>query len=66
MSAFRVAATVGGAISGTESDYEEENVPKVRVELTRGHPHRFLSAMLRVSDGVIEHGLVREFGYEPP
>jgi len=29
-----------------------------------GLPHRFLSAMLRAPDRVIEHGLVRIFGLE--
>jgi len=40
-------------------------VPKVRVGLTRGHPHRFLSLMRVVLISIIRRDLVRRPEYLP-
>ena len=40
-------------------------VPKVRVELTRGHPHWFLSLVLVVLIGAVRRDLVQPPEYFP-
>ena len=47
------------------SECYQKVVPKVRVELTRDHPHRFLSLMRVVLISVIRRDSVRPPEYYP-